>query len=231
MDLWVEFLLICLFGGIVAIDTTASWQVMISQPLAACTIIGFLLGDPQTGLLLGILMQLPWLIEIPAGGSHTSEGNIGALVAAGLTIHLVHFQINTLNIALVFSISWSLWISWVGGKLVDSMRRTNVMFAYRADKVAVEGNLKRLTLLNMGGVGHAYFLGFFLAGISFLLGVLVLSRLVAFVPSFFDTAFGYAKIGMIALGAGTLFSMFISRGNYRNFVIGLAVAGVVYFIF
>ena len=59
MDFWTELILISFFGGIVALDTTASWQVMISQPLVACTVIGFMFGDPQLGFLIGILPPFP----------------------------------------------------------------------------------------------------------------------------------------------------------------------------
>ena len=230
MNFWTELLIISVAGGIVAIDTTASWQVMISQPIVACSLIGLSFGEPELGLLIGILLELPWLIEIPTGGSHISEGNIGSLVTAGLTIHLVHHQIDSVNIALICSILWGLWISWLGGKLVHSMRKTNVMFSYRADKAANTANLKKITLLNMGGVGHAYFLGFFLAGISFTLGTLIIGKLAALIPTYFDKAFGYGKIGILALGTGILLSMFLSRENFKYFVIGIITAFVLFFI-
>lgn len=231
MDFWIELIIISIVGGIVAIDTTASWQAMISQPLVACTAIGIIFGQPKLGFMIGILLELPWLTEIPAGGSHVSEGNVGSLVAAGLSIHLVQHQVNSVNIAVVFSILYGLWVTWIGGKLVKSMRRTNVMFAYRADKAAEHANYKKITLLNMGGVGHAFSLGFFLVAISFSIGAFLLTKLVAFIPPFFNQAFGYAKIGLLALGVGTMIGMFFTRENFRYLLSGLLLAFLVYLIF
>lgn len=231
MEFGLELIIISLFGGIVAMDTTASWQVMISQPLVACSIIGLLFGNPQLGLLVGILLELPWLTEIPAGGTHISEGNLGSIVAAGLAIRLVEHEINTENIVLIFSILWGILVTWIGEKLVESMRKTNVMFAYRADKAAAQANYKKITLLNIGGIGHALSLGTLLVAISYSIGTLILSKLVALVPPFFDQAFGYGKIGMLALGAGTMIGMFLRRENLRYFLVGLIIALLIYFIF
>ena len=230
MNLLTELIIISLIGGIVAMDTTASWQIQISQPIVACTFIGYIFGDLQMGLLIGILLELPWLIEIPVGGAHISEGNLGSFVSAGLAIHLVRYQVDKTNIIIILAILWGLMVSWLGGKFVNSMRTTNVLFAYRADKAATGANFKKITLLNMGGVGHSFSLGFLLIGISFITGLFVVARVVAFIPQFFDRAFSYGKIGMLALGLGALIGMFTSRHNFHYFLIGIILALLIYFL-
>lgn len=230
MEFLTDLIIISIFGGFVAIDTAAGWQLMFSQPLVACTLIGVFLGNPATGFLVGILFQLPWLAEIPAGGTHTSEGNVGSLAGAGLAIHLLQNQVNTENIILVIAILWGVLVGWIGGKLVNSMRKRNVFFLYRADRAADKANIKRISLLHIGGVSHAFLTGFTLLGISFSVGVILLGRMAAFIPSFFDKPFEYSKIGMLALGVGTMLSMFLRQRNVPYFFIGIILSLLVLLI-
>ena len=58
-----------LFIAFLGLDTTIAFQVMISQPIFSCPILGWLLGDPLTGMEIGAMMQLLWLNNIPAGGN------------------------------------------------------------------------------------------------------------------------------------------------------------------
>jgi len=231
MDFWVELIIISVVGAIVAIDTTASWQAMISQPLVSCTALGWMFGNTELGLTMGILMELPWLMEIPAGGSHVSEGNVGSLVSTGVALHLVERQVNTENIIIIFSIIAGLAVSWIGGNLVDAMRRSNVLFAYRADKAADRADFRKITILNIGGVGHAFSLGFILVAFFFSINVYLLSKLVSFIPPFFNRAFGFGKIGMLALGVSSMVGMFLTRENLRYLFIGALIALIGCFIF
>lgn len=54
-----ELAVIILLGGIVATDTTAAFQVLVSHPLVACTLAGLVLGDLKAGLSMGVLLELP----------------------------------------------------------------------------------------------------------------------------------------------------------------------------
>ncbi len=231
MEFLTDLIIISIFGGFVAIDTAAGWQLMFSQPLVSCTLIGVFWGNPGIGFLVGILFQLPWLAEIPAGGTHTSEGNVGSLAGAGLAIHLLENQVNTENIILVIALLWGTLVGWSGGKFVNSMRKRNVFFVYRADSAAHNVNTKQISLLHIGGVSHAFLIGFSLLAISFSIGAIFLGRMTAFIPSFFDKPFEYSKIGMLALGVGTMLSMFLRQRNVPYFFIGIILSLLVLLIF
>lgn len=230
MNLLSELLIITLFGGIVMLDTTACWQIMISQPLVSCTLLGWMFGNTEMGLLMGILMQTPWLLEAPVGGTKISEGNLGSLLAAGIAIHFVNHSITASNIALVFAILWGLLVSVLGWKFVESMRRSNVRLSYLADKAATKVNLSRITWLHLIGILYAFWIGAIISNVGYLAGVLLYSRLVAYIPDFFDVPFGYAKYGLMALAVGTMVSMFLTRKNILYFLGGLIISSIVAFI-
>jgi mannose/fructose/N-acetylgalactosamine-specific phosphotransferase system component IIC len=231
MEFLSEIIIISIVGGFIAIDTTAAWQLFFSRPLVACSLLGFFWGQFETGVTTGILLELPWLLEIPAGGSKIAENNLGAIVSAGVAIHLVKNGINTPNIVIVFAIVWGLSVNWVGSRLVRSMRRMNVMFAYRADNAAKELDLKKISLLHIGGILNAFSLGALIVSVFYILGCVLIEPLVAFIPPFFDDAFSYAKIGLMALGVATVVHLFFTRKKAIYLIAGLLFSLIVFLIF
>lgn len=225
MDFLPEVLLISFIGGLIAIDTASGWQVMISQPVVSCPLIGLLFGYPELGLLMGILLELPWLINIPLGGVHGSEGNLGAIVATSLSIYLASHKVNTENIIVIIAIIYSLVVSRVGIHLVEYVRKANLMLIHLADRAAAQGDMKRITWLNLTGVLYSFLLGFILVGIGFALGVIVLKPLAAFIHPQFNFAFGLAKYGLLGLGVGVVATLFINKET-RWYVLAPFIASV-----
>ncbi|UCE07710.1 MAG: PTS sugar transporter subunit IIC [bacterium] len=229
MGYFPEVLLISFIGGLVSIDTASGWQVMISQPVVSCPIIGLIFGYPELGILMGILLELPWLINIPMGGVHGSEGNLGAIVATTLSIYLKSHEVNTENIIVIVSIMYSLVISRVGIYMVEYVRKANLMLLHSADKAVNQINLKRITWLNTIGVFYSFLMGFLLIGVSFTLGIFVLKPLAAFVHQEFNFAFGMAKYGLLGLGIGAVATLFINKKTKWYTVVPF-VTGVLIFV-
>ncbi len=77
----MDFLLLTLLGGLLALDGTALGQVMVSRPLIAGVLTGWVVGDAGTGLLIGGLLEIYFISIFPIGGSEFPEGGPAALVA------------------------------------------------------------------------------------------------------------------------------------------------------
>jgi len=219
MEYFPEILLICLIGGLVSIDTASGWQIMISQPVFACPVIGLIFGNVEMGIMMGVLLELPWLINIPTGGTHGSEGNLGAVVATSASIYLLDKGVNTENIIIIIAILYSLMVSRIGNHLVEFMRNANIGLLYGADRAASVADLKKITLLQLMGVLYAFILGVALVGISFTIGILILPALVGFIPDYFDFAFGVAKYGILGVGFGVVATLFISRETRWHLIV------------
>ncbi len=230
MDLFPTILLVSFIGGLVAIDTAAAWQIMISQPVVACPLLGWLLGDVHLGLTIGILLELPWLINIPMGGVHGAEGNLGAIVATSLSIYLKAIGANTENIIIIASILYSLLISRIGMVLVDYVRQANNRLLHRADVAAQQGDLSRISLLNVIGVFYSFLMGALLVGIGYWVGVLAVKPVAAFIHQQFDSAFGLAKWGLLGLGVGAVATLFISKATQWYVLIPFFFGMVAWFV-
>lgn len=231
MELFPSLILISLIGGIVAIDTTASFQLMISQPVVVCPVIGLIFGHPEIGIEMGILLELPWLVNLPCGGQHGSDGNLGAVVAAGLAIYFASLQINTENIIIIISIIYGLAVARFGTYSIEFVRRANVSLVHNADKAAADSDMKKISMLNLTGVLYSFFMGFAVVGISFLLGTLIIKPLILFVHRNFDFAFGLAKFAILGIGFGGVLTLFVTKETKWYFILPMIISGIVWIVF
>jgi PTS system mannose-specific IIC component len=84
MALFPPLLLVVLGGGLVALDRTAVFQGLVSRPLVAATVSGFLAGDWRLGLLVGAVLELYCIYEIPVGTTIPTDDTLLALAAGGI---------------------------------------------------------------------------------------------------------------------------------------------------
>jgi PTS system mannose-specific IIC component len=76
--------LLVMVGTWAALDGTAVGQFLIARPLVAATLAGAVLGDAQSGLLVGLLLEGIYIGDVPAGGARFPEPGppaVGATLA------------------------------------------------------------------------------------------------------------------------------------------------------
>jgi len=119
----MELLLIALVGGVLALDGTSLGQFMVSRPLVAGALTGWVVGDPALGLLVGAVLELYLLVSFPTGGARFPEGATATVVAVavaagtdspgavplGVAAGLVWGQVGGLSIY---------WLRWANGRFV-----------------------------------------------------------------------------------------------------------------
>jgi mannose/fructose/N-acetylgalactosamine-specific phosphotransferase system component IIC len=84
-----EMTFICLAAAVCALDTTAAWQIMLSQPLVCGTIAGLLVGFPETGVFVGMLLQLLWSGAMPVGSRPMPDAPVGTVSGVWLSAVLL----------------------------------------------------------------------------------------------------------------------------------------------
>lgn len=77
----MEYLSLTVLGGLLALDGTAMGQFMVSRPLVAGVLAGWVIGDPVLGLLIGGILEVYFISIFPVGGAEFPEGGPPALVA------------------------------------------------------------------------------------------------------------------------------------------------------
>src|SRR5687767_15880923 len=76
---WISLALV---GGVVGLDATSFPQAMLSRPLIAATLAGWVFGRPGAGLLIGALIELFSLVILPFGAARYPESGTAAAAAA-----------------------------------------------------------------------------------------------------------------------------------------------------
>jgi PTS system mannose-specific IIC component len=77
---------VAFIGGIIGLDRTAAGQFMVSQPIVAAPITGWILGDVTTGLVIGAVLELIWVLDAPIGTFVPADASIGAVSATAIAI-------------------------------------------------------------------------------------------------------------------------------------------------
>jgi mannose/fructose/N-acetylgalactosamine-specific phosphotransferase system component IIC len=105
-----------LLGGALALDATALGQFMLSRPMVAGLLAGWLAGNPMVGALVGVVLEIYLLVAFPVGGARFPEGAtatvVGAVTAAS------HPGPGALALAVGLGLVWG----QVGGWTISGLR-------------------------------------------------------------------------------------------------------------
>lgn len=136
------------WGTVVGLDLVSVPQAMLSRPLVAGAVAGLLLGDAESGLRLGVVMELFALDVLPVGASRYPDygpptvGMTWALVGAPWAQRL----------GLVVAVSLAL--SGLGSWTLDRLRHANAR-AIRARAAALAAaEAGTVDALQFGGLGR-----------------------------------------------------------------------------
>ncbi len=108
-----------LLGALLALDGTALGQFMVSRPLVAGTLAGWILGDPVLGLTVGCLLEIYLLPIFPVGGAQFPEGGPAAVV--GVVAAVVVPGPGGLALGTALGLAWS----QLGARSIRFVRKIN----------------------------------------------------------------------------------------------------------
>jgi len=115
----MDLLLLGFLGGLLALDGTSVGQFMVSRPLVAGALTGWLVGDPFTGIAIGALLEACLLVSFPSGGARYPEGATATVVAVASTTGAD--PLGALPLGVAIGLVWG----QVGGVTVSGLRRLN----------------------------------------------------------------------------------------------------------
>ncbi len=73
-------------GGILGLDRTAAGQFMLSQPIVAGPLTGWLLGDPTAGIVIGATLELIWVLDLPIGTFVPANATVETISATAIAV-------------------------------------------------------------------------------------------------------------------------------------------------
>ncbi len=175
---WSQVALAGVWGGLLAIERRAFLQAMFSRPLVAATSIGLLLGEAESGLFVGMLLEL----------FHLGAANLGAALPENDTIAATGCAAAAATCALSTGgggtpAMWALaivlfgWLGALGRKVDRLLEPYNTRLSRKAMARAEHGELRRAVRQNLWGMWPHFLIYAALVGgcavVGFLVGPLV----------------------------------------------------------
>ncbi|USK36702.1 PTS sugar transporter subunit IIC (plasmid) [Bacillus sp. F19] len=186
---------------------------IIGRPLVAGLIVGLILGDVSTGILLGVAVQAAFIATISTGGTQNSEITYAAY--GGIALGMLA------NASPGVTVTLSIGIGALGLILHNLMMVTNSVWNTRAEKAAERGDMRGVALNN----------GVYPQIVNFLLRVIPVALAVYFGQGFVDDALNAIPDTVIqimnvlggllpALGIALLMNLLIKDKTYLIFFVG-----------
>ena len=143
----IQILLVAVWAFIIAIDQF-DFLESLYQPIVTGAVIGAILGDLQTGLVVGGTYQLMTIGNMPVGGAQPPNAVIGGIMA---TVFAISSGLDT-TAAVGLAVPFAL----IGQYMVTLLFTVMSPVMSAADKMAEKADTKgivRLNYLAMGALG------------------------------------------------------------------------------
>ncbi len=212
MNLWV----LAFAGGVAGLDGTSFPQVMLSRPVVAGALMGWLLGIPVEGALLGAVLELFHLGILPIGATPYPEA--GTAMVAAVWAYAVSGT--THGAGLLLAIAFALFWERVAGASVVLMRRWNSWILTAGQPPATPAAVESRHLIATGT-------DFLRAGVLALTGGVIggaaIAELHPFWPWGGDAAEGVLHVAGVGVAAGALAIFGGWRERWRLVLVGVSV--------
>lgn len=149
---WSQVAIAGVIGGFLALERRAFLQAMLSRPLVAATLVGLALDDVESGIFVGMVLELFHLGSASLGASLSENDTLAATGTAAAAAALAEgFGGSTPAV-------WSLALlafaplGPLGQRIDRALDRYTVRLARTAQSSVDEGNLKRAIRQNLWGM-------------------------------------------------------------------------------
>jgi mannose/fructose/N-acetylgalactosamine-specific phosphotransferase system component IIC len=139
-------LLLVLWGTLVGLDLVSVPQGLLSRPLVAGTVAGWLAGDVEAGLRVGAVLECFALDVLPIGAVRYPDYGPATVVAAALTAGAPW------ELGLGVAATLGLVLAVIGGWSLQLVRRWNARAIQRRAAALAAGESSAIRLLQYGGL-------------------------------------------------------------------------------
>lgn len=215
-------------------------STMTNRPIVVAPLVGLVLGDLETGIMVGATLELIFLGAVPIGASNPPNMTAGAIIGTSFVI-LTDASIGA-SVALAVPVA----------TLVLLMDNLQMMFtltwaSHLADKYAAQGDYKKVERIVIFASLSNKFVLALICTIGFYVGVPVIESVLATIPKFIIDGMDVAAGMLPAIGFAMLARMLVTKelspflligfllAAYLNMPVfgvalcGVAVGGVIFF--
>lgn len=147
-----DYFLAGLVAMLTGLDRVALIQIMISRPLVAGTLTGWVLGNPLVGMEVGMLLELLWLGRLPVGAAIPPDDTQVAVGATVMALSMGHFlELNGMPLV-ILSVLIAIPLGKFGQVFDRLARHVNDRLAVSGESALMTGNIKGLERNHLFGL-------------------------------------------------------------------------------
>lgn len=189
---------------------------MLGRPIVIAPLVGLLLGDLQTGLMVGAALETIFMGVVNIGGAAAAEPGLATALAAAFAIKLGGGTEYAITLALPLGIiglqiKTLLWILVVNP------------ISMKFDKYAAEGNDKAYTRLHFGIFTLNWFLYSLIPFFGLLIGSTATEKVLKMIPEVIMHGLSIAGNLLPAVGMAMLLKMLWSKNISPYFFLGFVL--------
>jgi PTS system mannose-specific IIC component len=212
----LEALPIALLGGLLGLDVVSFPQAMIARPIVSSTLAGAFIGHGESGLLIGVVLELIALDTLPFGASRYPEWGSAGVVGGALFAA----QSRGMPGALPASILAALLTASISGWSMVLLRRIIATRLERSRDRIEEGSREALFSLHLQGMTLDLLRGAIVTTIAMVIFSPIVRAIVATWGG--DSVYSRAVVVVVAamVAGGALWKVFHSVRHVIWFFLG-----------
>ncbi|TMN21493.1 PTS sugar transporter subunit IIC [Lentibacillus cibarius] len=210
-----ESILIALWAGIIGIDMYVG-LTHIHRPVVSGLVVGLILGDITTGLIVGGTLELIWMGMVPLAGAQPPNVVIGGVIGTAFGIIAGEDPKAAVGIAIPFAVAVQGLITLLFTSLAPLM--------HKADQYAMDANYRGIERINYLGVALLFLFNAFIAFLPVFFGAEQAAAYVESVPQWIIDGLSVAGGIMPAIGFAMLLKIMLKTEYVMFLIIGFVLA-------
>jgi len=219
-------MIVSLAGGILCLDRI-SLQVMISRPIVAGPLTGWMLNDPFTGFICGAMIELIWMDRIPIGTYVPPNDTMAAVIITAVTIMTGGRLGHTSRELIAFAMLAFLPLGYAGQQLDLWIIRSNDRLAKDAVALADRADVRGIERKHLEAVAKSFVLSVIFILVSITIGSWILMQVFPLLPPFALRALTLGYYFIPLLGIAVALTTIKRRGALTLFCASFAAMLIV----
>lgn len=211
-----KVMMVSLAGGVLCLDRIFI-QVMISRPIVAGPLVGWMLNDPYTGLLCGTLIELLWIDRQPIGTYVPPNGTITAVIITAAAIIAGDHTGQPSRELTVFALLAFLPLGYAGQQLDAWIIRSNDALSKKAVSLAEKADVRGVERQHLKALMKSFILSVLFIFIAVTVGSWALIGVFAVLPAFVHRALTLSYFFIPLLGIAVALTTVKRKGAISLF--------------
>lgn len=211
----LQGIIIALITALIYMESRCGGQHMLDRPIIIGPLVGLVMGDFTTGLIIGGQLELVWMGLVGIGTSTPPDVVVGSSLATALAIQTGADYETTLTLAIP--------IALLAQVVSIGICILNTTFAHYADNQVAKGNWNGIVVGNWMG-SLLYFLSkFLLVFCGYMIGGDVITAIVENIPQVIQAGLGQSGNLLPALGVAMLMQLTFNKKYAAFLFLGFAL--------